>query len=188
MCPLHEVTWQMVEEYFLSVCIDLLLPASGNPFLSIFFPVLPGICQEEPLSCLCSWLPSLSSTLAVAHRAVEVRWPSFCHFSMSTANTLGLPVHISSFVAFCLMASPSLLCPVLSQSIETFEKQFFLGFICLLIAVPLCPISAQCRWACLSDTMLRTIALWLVLCFWARLCGLTPPHPPISFEMLSSNV
>lgn len=142
----------MVKEYFLSVCIDLLLPASGNPSLSIFPPVHPGICQEEPVSCLCSWLPHglhhyppllLWLTGVVSSRAVEVRWPSFCHFSLSTAETLGLPVHISAFVAFCLMASPSLLCLVLSQSTETFEKQFFLGFICLLIAVPLCPISAQ---------------------------------------------
>lgn len=152
MWALREVTWQTAKDYFLSVHRAALASLRKPISFTFFPPVHHGVCQEESLRCPCSWLPPgrhpyppllLWLTGVVSSRAVEVRWPGSCHRSLSTPDTLGLPVHIPAFVVFCLMASPSLLRLVLSPSTETFEKRFFSGLICLLIAVPLCPISAQ---------------------------------------------
>lgn len=148
-----------------------------------FFPVHLVICQGESFSCLCSWFPHgfhhfppLLLWLAVVMCSkAEVRWPSFCHFSLLMADMLELLVHILSLLS--VSRPHQVFCALCSHNpTETFKKQFFLGFACLL-QCPCALFRHESRWAWLSDTMLRTIALWLVLCFWARVCGLTPPHP-----------
>lgn len=151
MWPLHEVTWQIVKDSFLSVHQPTLASLRKPISFTFTSQSIMGFVRKN-LSAVFALgfhmgsiliLHSCCGSRVVSSRAVGVRWSSFCHSSLSPAATLGLPGHLPAFVAFCLVASPSLLCLVLSQSSETFEKQFFLGFICLLLAVSLCPISAQ---------------------------------------------
>lgn len=137
MWPLNESQCKWWNTIF-SVCMKLLLLASGNPSLSDSSQSILGFVRENLSAVFAhgfhmeSIIPSLHSCSGYGGDAFQScwgqKWPNFCRYSLPTPDMLGLLVRTLE-LAVSVSWPPKSSVPCVSHSHETFVKQVFFFFL-----------------------------------------------------------